>query len=37
MPEAPPAREEVANRVAWSGLKQVYATNDDGRCVRKDA
>jgi cation transport regulator len=30
------SREEVAHRVGWSAVKNVYHKNDDGDWVRKD-
>ena len=30
------SREETANRVAWSAVKNEYEKNDDGDWVRKD-
>ncbi len=29
------SREEVAHRVAWSAVKNVYGKNDDGKWVKK--
>jgi cation transport regulator len=30
------SREETANRVAWSAVKDEYEKNDDGKWVRQD-
>lgn len=30
------SREEVAHKVAWSAVKNVYEKNDDGKWVKKD-